>query len=115
MKLISNIKTWITRLLGCFLIYLVFTTDFHLLYSSLVVIGAIVCLFYRHSTDKRNGIVEGIWILTAILFALLSGLAIFGGKNDLPALAVFIPLAVFYGCTFIPPRYIPKFIRGLFE
>lgn len=115
MKLISNIKTWITRLLGCFLIYLVFTTDFHLLYSSLVVIGAIVCLFYRHSTGKRNGIVEGIWILTAILFALLSGLAILGGKNDLPALAVFIPLAVFYGCTFIPPRYIPKFIRGLFE
>ena len=115
MKLISNIKTWITRLLGCFLMYLVFTSDFHLLYSSLVVIGAIVCLFYKHSSDKRNGIVEGIWILTAVLFILLSGLAIFGGKNDLLALAVLIPLAVLYGCTFIPSKYIPKFIRLLFE
>jgi hypothetical protein len=115
MELISKVKTWITRLLGCFLMYLVFTSDFHLLYSPSVVIGAIVCLFYKHSLDKRNGIVEGIWILTAVLFALLSGLVIFGGKNSLPALAVFIPLAVFYACTFIPPEYIPKFIRVLFK
>ena len=74
-----------------------------------------VCIFYKHSEHKRNSIVEGIWILVSVLGALLSGLAIFSGNKELPALAIFIPLAVFYFCTFIPPKYFPKFIRVFFK
>ncbi|TMP14260.1 hypothetical protein CWC02_18920 [Pseudoalteromonas sp. S2721] len=78
MDFIGNIKTWTTRFLGCFLFYFSFTTDFHLFYTPIVFIGAMVCVFYKHSKDKRNSIVEGIWILVTVFGVLLSGLALFG-------------------------------------
>ena len=116
MEVICFIKTWATRILGGLIIYSLFEFDMFRLdlsiFSTLFIfICGVACIFHKHKPNEKNGLVEGVWIITISAGMLLLGVGIFGGHKQLSPFAMVIPLVLVYLSTFIPLKYLPKFIR----